>query len=62
MSRNNVTNFPNLRKVAAWLLAIPDSSAIDERVFSATGTTMSPLRTHLGGSALGNLAYIHENY
>lgn len=55
------TEFPMLRKVAKWLLAIPASQASDERVFSSTGSTLSVRRTELSGTTLSQLTFIHKN-
>lgn len=56
------TMFQKLRRVAAWLLSIPASSASNERVFSATGFTMNYRRSELSGSTLADLTFVHHNY
>jgi hypothetical protein len=58
---SGTTKFKVLKNVASWVLAIPASSASDERVFSTTGGTLSPRRTELGGSTIADLTYINKN-
>lgn len=54
--------FPNIRKVAMWMLSIPASQTTDERVFSATGFTLNSRRTNLGSSTLSDLTFISKNF
>lgn len=53
--------FPRISKIAAWLLAIPASSASDERTFSSTGATLSARRTNLAAGTLATLTFVHMN-
>ena len=56
------TRFPSIKKIAQWILAIPASSASDERVFSSTGFTMNHRRAEIGGGVLSDLTFIHYNH
>lgn len=55
------TAFPNLQKLARWVLAIPASEATDERVFSDAGALTTPKMTCLNEETLEEMVLIHQN-
>lgn len=59
--QNHSSVFSRISKIAAWLLAIPASSASDERTFSSTDGTLSARRTNLSPGTLATLTFVHMN-
>uniref|UniRef100_A0A8R1HV27 Dimer_Tnp_hAT domain-containing protein n=1 Tax=Caenorhabditis japonica TaxID=281687 RepID=A0A8R1HV27_CAEJA len=53
--------FPNLRKMALQLLAIPSTSSESERVFSVAGAVFSPKRMRLSLERLQDLTFCSIN-
>lgn len=59
--KNNATRFPCLSQVAHSLLNIPATSTPSERVFSAAGLIVSPLRACLKPKNVDALVFLNKN-
>jgi len=58
--RRGVQIFPWLSLLARRVLAIPDSSASPERLFSTSGNTMAKKQCSLSFDNLEECVYLHE--
>src|SRR6202012_3115931 len=55
------TQFPNIRKVARFILAIPAAKASDDRNFYSSGQVLTPRRTTIEGETLCDFVFIHKS-
>jgi hypothetical protein len=60
--RENRHQFPGLASLAMWFLSVPATSAAVERLFSATGLTITDLRSCLSSTSLEQLVFLRKNW
>ena len=57
--RGHASELPHLAKLAKKLLCIPATSVPSERIFSASGYIVSPLRSQLKPEKVNMLTFLH---
>jgi hypothetical protein len=58
--KNHASQFPMLSKFAKQFLCVPATSAPSERIFSATGNTLTKKRNRLKSSMTSVLVFLHN--